>query len=107
MIQNRRRLGPAFRRLLVPAGALAVFLCFFAALENLDGGQSKEGRRQLEASVRRASVACYSVEGIYPPDLDYMEKHYGLQIDRDRYTVFYEIFGSNLMPDITVLEKER
>ena len=50
-------------------------------------------------------MACYAAEGIYPPDLDYLEEHYGLQIDRDRYTVFYQIFASNLMPDITVLEQ--
>ena len=34
-----------------------------------------------------------------------MALRYGLQIDREHYTVFYNIFGSNLMPDITVLER--
>ncbi|MGE4277463.1 MAG: hypothetical protein AB7E30_09865 [Lawsonibacter sp.] len=106
MKRNRHRLRPALGGLLLPVGALAVLLCFFAALSNFDDGQNEEGRQQLEDSLRRASVACYAVEGIYPPDLDYLEAHYGLQIDTDRYTVFYDIFGSNLMPDITVLEKE-
>ena len=36
----------------------------------------------------------------------YLEDHYGLQIDTDRYTVYYDVFASNLMPDITVLENE-
>ena len=35
-----------------------------------------------------------------------MEERYGLQIDTDRYTVYYDVFASNLMPDITVLENE-
>ena len=95
----------SFWELLLPLGALCVLLLFFTALSNLDSSRGEEGRQQLEESVRRSAVACYAAEGIYPPTLDYLTKHYGLQIDESRYVVFYEIFGSNLMPDITVLEK--
>lgn len=62
------------------------------------------------ASWRRPSagrrVACYAAQGAYPPDLSYIEEHWGVQIDRSRYAVFYQVEGSNLMPDITVLERE-
>ena len=60
---------------------------------------------QLEEAVRRSAVACYAAEGAYPPDVEYLEEHYGLQVDRERYAVKYEVIASNLMPDITVLEK--
>lgn len=83
---------------------LAVLLWFFTALGNLNRGSGEEGRQQLEAALRRSAVACYAAEGIYPPTLDYLTEHYGVQIE-DKYIVFYEIFASNLMPDITVLEK--
>jgi hypothetical protein len=86
--------------------ALAAALCFFTALSNLENGRDDQGRRQLEEALRRSAVACYAAEGIYPPDLAYMEERYGLQIDTDRYTVYYDVFASNLMPDITVLENE-
>ena len=33
-----------------------------------------------------------------------MQEHYDLQYDKTAYTVRYELFASNLMPDITVLE---
>ena len=33
-----------------------------------------------------------------------MEEKYGLQIDKDRYYVDYNIFASNIMPDFTVLD---
>ena len=56
--------------------------------------------------MRRAAVACYAAEGIYPPTLEYLEEHYGVQVDRERYTVVYDVFASNLMPDVTVLEHE-
>ena len=92
---------------LLPMAVTALFLLgFITALSNLSGAQDQESQRQLEDSLRRAAVACYAVEGIYPPNLEYLEEHYGLQIDRDRYVIYYDIFGSNLMPDITVLEKE-
>ena len=66
----------------------------------------RAARRQLEETLRRAAVACYAAQGAYPPDLDYIEEHWGVQIDRSRYAVFYQVEGSNLMPDITVLERE-
>ena len=89
---------------LAAVAILAVLLWFFAAMGNLNRGSGDEGREQLETALRRAAVACYAAEGIYPPTLDYLTEHYGVQIG-DQYIVFYEIFASNLMPDITVLEK--
>lgn len=89
---------------LIAAAAAAVF---FTALGNLDRDQGEEGRARLEDAIRRAAVSCYATEGIYPPDVDYLKDHYGLQVDEARYNVFYDVFASNLMPDITVLEKNR
>jgi hypothetical protein len=104
---HKRHLFATVLRYLIPlAVGVCVLVYFSAALNNLNSGQSEESLRQLEDSLRRASVACYAAEGVYPPDLDYLKEHYGLQINEERYTVFYEIFAENLMPAITVLEKE-
>ena len=94
------------RSLLIGICSLAMLLWFFTATAQLGTGQSEEGRQQLETALRRSAVACYAAEGIYPPTLEYLCEHYGIQIDEDRYYVFYEIFAENLMPDITVLERE-
>ena len=51
-------------------------------------------------------MACYAAEGIFPPSLDYLEEHYHILVDHEKYTVIYEAIGSNLMPDITVLDKK-
>ena len=99
-MKRRFNLGPV---LIVPL-AVAVVLMFTTAVSNLQEGQQSEGRQQLEDAVRRGAVACYAAEGIYPPTLEYLEEHYGIQVDRERYTVAYAVFASNLMPDITVLE---
>lgn len=98
---------PALRSLLVPLLAIVALLGFSTALGNLDAGRSQEGREQLETAIRRSCVACFAAEGSYPQDVQYLKDHYGLQIDEERYAVFYDVFAENLMPDITVLELER
>ena len=87
--------------------AVLTLIWFLGAVGNVSQGRSEEGRQQLENAIRRAAVACYAAEGIYPPTLDYLIEHYGLQINEERYTVFYEIFAENIMPEITVLEKKK
>lgn len=89
--------------LLLIVALLLVAVWFLAAAGNVDAGQQEAGRQQLEDALRRAAVACYAAEGIYPPTVDYLEAHYGIQIDRQRYYVFYEVFAENVMPQITVL----
>ena len=102
-MMRRKNLG----MLLLPVIVAAVLILFLTGLSNLDRDRSEEGRQQLEEALRRGAVACYAAEGIYPPDLEYLTEHYGVQVDEERYAVFYEVFASNLMPDITVLERDR
>ena len=95
--------------ILPPAVAAAALLCFSVALtslalDGLESGRAEEDMRQLEEAVWRGCVACYAAEGRYPPDLEYLKEHYGIQVDEGRYTVRYDAFAENLMPDITVLE---
>ena len=106
MPQHKHRSHRTVWRILIPVLAVCILLWFFTALGHLGTGQAQEGRQQLETALRRAAVACYATEGVYPPTLDYLTEHYGIQIDRSRYSVFYEIFAENLMPQITVLVKE-
>jgi len=93
-------------QILIPVLLIAIVISFFTIVSELDRASSDEALLQLEESIRRAAVACYAAEGIYPPDTDYLAKHYGIQIDENLYQVHYEIFASNIMPDITVLKKE-
>ncbi len=85
-------------------------LCLAAALflwgvGRLEAAAAAEGRAQLETALRRAAVACYAQEGVYPPDVAYLQTHYGIRVD-DRFVVAYESIAGNLMPNITVLERE-
>ena len=84
----------------------AIIVSFVAITGRLAENQSEEHRLLLEESIRLAAVSCYANEGKYPTDLDYLVKYYGIQIDTDRYSVYYEVFAENLMPEITVVERK-
>ena len=57
-------------------------------------------------AVHNAALTCYAVEGAYPSRLEYLRSNYGLAYDENRYMVRYDMFASNLMPDISVIEVE-
>ena len=90
---------------------LVVCLCILAlaaAIFAFSGSRSDVDEEAMEAirdAIRRSALQCYVVEGVYPPDLAYLQDHYGLQVDTDNYYVVYEAFASNLPPDITVIHK--
>ena len=86
-------------------GTILVLLCFLTAVKHLDAGQRDEGKHRLEEALHRAAAACYAAEGVYPPNLDYLLERYGIRYAEDYYTVLYQPVASNLMPDITVLER--
>lgn len=86
---------------------LTVMVMIVYGLDQTERSSRSEGLRVLEDGLRRAVVKCYAVEGSYPENIAYIEEHYGLHIDRTKYVVHYEIFASNMLPDITVLELKR
>lgn len=90
---------------------LVVCLCILAlaaAIFAFSGSRSDVDEEAMEAirdAIRRSALQCYVVEGVYPPELAYLQDHYGLQVNTDNYYVVYEAFASNLPPDITVIHK--
>ncbi|MEN1761227.1 hypothetical protein [Anoxynatronum sibiricum] len=84
---------------------LAVVLLVFAGMGDFWVGADSESLAILEEAVRRAAIQCYALEGSYPPDLDYLETHYGLIVNREAYFYHYEIIGANIMPQIRVLHR--
>lgn len=65
-----------------------------------------EGIRIAKESIRKAVINCYATEGNYPPDYEYLTQHYGISVDERKYIIHYEIFASNIMPDITITTME-
>ena len=91
--------------LVLMVAAAAAVAVLMMAVSDLNQSQKEEGRRQLEESIRRAVVSNYATEGVYPATIEDLQREYGIQIDTERYAVFYEIFADNVMPEITVLAR--
>lgn len=84
------------------AGLLLAFILGTARVEN---SKTAEETRITREAVERAAVLCYAIEGYYPPGLSYIEANYGVEVDHSRFIVEYNIFASNIMPSITIVEK--
>ncbi|MBQ2846618.1 MAG: hypothetical protein IJE75_05715 [Firmicutes bacterium] len=91
---------------IVPLAAVGIIILFMSLLNDIDSGRNMQAIADLENSLKKASLACYASEGIDPPDVAYLEEHYGIQVDEDRFWVDYKVFASNIMPEITVLRKD-
>ena len=59
----------------------------------------------IREAVQRSALQCYVVEGVYPPNLQYLEDNYGLQVNTEDYYVSYEAFASNLPPTVKVVNR--
>lgn len=81
---------------------LSAFLLGISAVETRTDAQARES---LEQAVRRGIVHCYTMEGSYPESLQYLKDHYGLIYDEERFFVDYQALGSNLLPDVTIIDR--
>ena len=100
--KNKKRISAVFLLLAALVIAAAVWLLtsgsFGRTIED-------EGTAAVRDAVRRSALQCYAVEGDYPPTLEYLEENYGLKVNTRDYFIRYEIFASNIAPQITVTGK--
>lgn len=83
----------------------AVLFLFYQGVGSMSEKTVQEQKQTLETALQRACVYCYSIEGAYPENLEYLKKEYGITYDESRFFVDYQVLGANLMPDITVIER--
>ncbi len=96
---------PRFRikGLVITVLVFALLVALFTSLFSSTGSSTDaEQTTLLENAIRNAAVSCYATEGYYPPTLKQLIADYGIIVDRNRFVVRYEVFASNIMPDIFV-----
>ncbi|MBN2222724.1 MAG: hypothetical protein JW708_10995 [Vallitaleaceae bacterium] len=87
-------------------GPLILFLVLILLVQSIDKEHVQalyQREEEIESVIRKYAIFCYAQEGSYPNDLSYLEENYGLIIDEEKYLYYYEIFASNIMPDIEVI----
>jgi len=97
---------PIYSRIILLVIFLIVALASVAALSGFWSEQSSTQPEEIRQAILDACVQCYALEGSYPPSLEYLEEHYGLILDRERYFFYYEVFASNVLPTVEVYKKE-
>lgn len=81
---------------------IGVFIYFIAGVS---ANSSSESKKITEEAIRKAMVSCYAIEGVYPPNIDYLEENYGVVIDHDLYLVDFQRVASNVMPSVMLIDK--
>ena len=100
--KKKNRLVPLIILILAVAAA-AVLAVFAVRAAGRDG--KAEGAEAIRQTVIDAARQCYAVEGVYPPNLAYLEDHYGIIVNTKDYYVTYDAFASNLPPTVEVMPK--
>lgn len=90
--------------LLSAAVFTAVVFLFMSGVNTVARNNEASALEAMRQSLYKAAIACYATEGAYPQSYQYISQHYGVQIDTAKYAVHYEIFASNIIPDITVVK---
>jgi hypothetical protein len=101
---KRSRDSSLLRDIVFPV--LLVLLFIYLLNMGLGALNTRSEMERLESAknaITRAAVQCYALEGRYPLSVSYLEEKYGLRVDRDKYTIHYQAFASNILPDIDVI----
>ena len=102
----RKQQGAQLRMILSVCVFLLIGLVFLQGISSISAGTRKRQKESLENAVMRSVTYCYAVEGRYPGNLQHLEKYYGLTYDKDLFFIDYRADGSNLLPDITIIERK-
>ena len=95
------RAGSALLTALLLAGWIVIFTCIY---RGMSASSTAAQRESLEQALDHAVTTCYALEGMYPPDLEYMKEHYGLIYDEDLFYVDYQPVAANIRPSYYIIE---
>ena len=83
-----------------------VLVAFSLFASSMTDTNSSREREILQNAIDRSITQCYALEGVYPDNLEYLEQEYGLTYNKEHFFVDYQYIGSNLRPDITIIERD-
>lgn len=103
--RQQQNTAPLIKSMVIPLLIFAFFvIIFLIGVKNVASVAADESREILQDAVMRTTVQCYAIEGMYPPNVAYLEDNYGLTFDRDRFIVHYEVFADNIPPEVFVID---
>ena len=106
MLFSVKKEKPDIRKFISLALLIICIVLFAVFSSKLSESNTAKSRGTLERALNRSITQCYALEGTYPPNLQYLTNHYGLTYDSDYYYIDYNYIGSNLRPDVTIIERK-
>lgn len=86
---------------------VALFLFFVYATGSLSSGNIDRQKESLQNALSKNIIYHYATYGSYPTSLEQIEDLYGIRYDKNTFFIDYDVRGANIMPSITILEKEK
>lgn len=102
-VEKEKKSLTAYAPVLILVIVLAAFTLFASSMSDSNTAREKE---ILQKAIDRSITQCYALEGVYPDNLTYLEEEYGLTYNKEHFFIDYQYIGSNLRPDITIIERE-
>ena len=90
--------------IITTALALSIFLSGLA-IYSIEKDANTRETTAIKAVIDKALLQCYALEGSYPTDVQYLADNYGIILNENDYFYYYEAYGANIFPDVTVLKK--
>lgn len=95
----------AFIQALLGALIVIFFTVTYFGIERYGENLSASRTETMRLAIEKAAVQCYALEGQYPPNVKYLERHYGIKLNEEEYLYEYLVFSSNIRPSILVIQR--
>ena len=81
-----------------------IILIFMAnAISSLSEQTLLKGQETLSNAIASSTVQFYALEGFYPENIEQLIDQFNIEYDRTKYFIDYQVQGTNIYPDITVI----
>lgn len=102
--QKSMSLGRKLIYLLPILAFVILFVLFLRGIGSVSESTLSKQQESLETALtQHFPVLCR--RRLLSSSLEYLEQHYGLLYDEDSFFIDYEYYGSNLLPEVTVLRR--
>ena len=86
---------------------ILLILLFSLGTSSLSENTVRRQKDSLTQALNRDITYCYATTGQYPESLEAIKKDYGLIYDDSLFFVDYRTQGSNIYPEVTIIERGR
>jgi len=94
--------------LMIPLFVVMVLLIagFILSIDLVSSSSIQRQKEELTTTLEKQITDYYAWHGMYPDTIETLKEEYGLTYNEDLFFVDYQIYGKNLRPEVTILERK-